>query len=136
MARSKWRYDDRGPPSFVAPELPTLVDKPPEGPEWLHEMKLDGYRMLCRIDGRQVQFLSRNEQDWTHRFSDLTKVVPEHVSKALIDGEVVVFDQRGVSSFQALQEALSEGRQEGMVFVAFDLLHLGREDLRELPLRS
>jgi bifunctional non-homologous end joining protein LigD len=122
-------------PDFIAPELPTLVDRPPEGPEWLHEVKLDGYRMLCRIANRRVQFLSRNGQDWTHRFMALTKLVPKGVSSALIDGEVVVFEG-GISSFQALQEELSNGHQDRMVFVAFDLLYLEGEDLRELPLAA
>jgi bifunctional non-homologous end joining protein LigD len=123
-------------PEFIAPELPTLVVAPPEGPEWLHEVKLDGYRMLCRIANRRVQFISRNGQDWTRKFLSLTREVPETIGSALIDGEVVVFDARGVTSFQALQEALADGRDENLTFVAFDLLYREGEDLREFPLEE
>ena len=60
-------------PRFVAPQLATLVDQPPEGPEWLHEIKLDGYRMLCRIADGKMRLLTRTGQNWTHRFPALAR---------------------------------------------------------------
>jgi bifunctional non-homologous end joining protein LigD len=119
-------------PDFVPPVLPTLVDAPPEGPEWLHEIKLDGYRVLWRIENK-TRFLTRTGQDWTAKFPELAKL-PIRADTALIDGEIVANDERGASSFQALQEALSEGRTAGLKFCAFDLLYLDGEDLRDQPL--
>jgi bifunctional non-homologous end joining protein LigD len=120
-------------PDFVPPELPTLVDKPPEGPEWLHEIKLDGYRVLWRIAGGKARFLTRTGQDWTDRFPELAKLRLK-AGTALVDGEIVATDRKGVSSFQALQEALSAGRTGDLKFCAFDLLYLDGEDLQNLPL--
>lgn len=114
---------------FVPPELPTLVDRPPDGPEWLHEIKLDGYRMLCRVDRGRVHFLTRTGQDWTDRFPALAKSRLD-VDSALIDGEIVSVDERGVSNFQTLQEVLSKGRDAALRFYAFDLLRLDGTNLQ------
>ena len=118
---------------FVPPELPTLVDRPPEGAEWLHEIKLDGYRMLCRVERGRVHFLTRTGQDWTDRFPALAKSRLD-VDSALIDGEIVAVDKNGGSNFQALQEALSNGQAKALRFFAFDLLHLNGTDLRSAGL--
>ncbi|HEX2113215.1 MAG TPA: DNA ligase D [Alphaproteobacteria bacterium] len=124
-----------GLPDFVPPELPTLVDQPPDGPEWLHEIKLDGYRVLWRIADGKSRFLTRTGQDWTERFPELAKLRLK-ADTALVDGEIVATDGKGVSSFQALQEALSEGRTADLKFCAFDLLYLDGEDLQKLPLEA
>jgi bifunctional non-homologous end joining protein LigD len=124
-----------GLPDFVPPELPTLVDAPPEGPEWLHEIKLDGYRVLWRIENGKSRFLTRTGQDWTAKFAELAKL-RIGADTALIDGEIVVNDDHGVSSFQALQEALSDGHSKDLKFCAFDLLHLDGEDLRRQSLET
>jgi bifunctional non-homologous end joining protein LigD len=116
-------------PDFVAPQLPTLVDAPPEGPEWLHEIKLDGYRVLWRIAGGKSRILTRTGQDWTDRFSEIAKL-KLNADTAIVDGEVVATDKRGASSFEALQEALSSGRTAELKFCAFDLLYLDGEDLQ------
>jgi bifunctional non-homologous end joining protein LigD len=123
-------------PAFVPPQLATLVERPPDGPEWLHEIKFDGYRLLCRIDRGRVQLLTRTGQDWTHRFPTLAKAVPTRIEPAMIDGEAVVMRSDGVSSFQALQEALSAGRDDAIVFYAFDLLFADGADLRGAPLET
>jgi bifunctional non-homologous end joining protein LigD len=111
------------------------VQAAPEGDEWLHEVKLDGYRVLARVDGGRVRLLTRTGQDWTARFPGVAAAAAKlPVDTALLDGEVVVLDERGVSHFQSLQEALSLKRTADLVYFAFDLLHLDGRDLRGLPL--
>ena len=89
-------------PSFIAPQLATLVKEPPSGDEWLHELKFDGYRMLCHIVRDKVRFCSRNGKDWTKKFPNLTlatKALP--TNSAIIDGEVVIFERDGRSRHPA-----------------------------------
>ncbi len=118
------------------PQLATLVDEPPRGEEWLHEIKLDGYRVLARWDGERPQLFTRHALDWTDRFpavaAALTKLPAE---SALLDGEIVALTADGKPSFQALQRALREGKGELTYFV-FDLLHLDGRDLAVQPLRE
>lgn len=122
-------------PEDVEPELATLVERPPDGDAWVHEIKLDGYRILCRIDGTDVRLTSRNGKDWTDRFPSLVAAARQLPAReALLDGEIVVLNARGVSDFQALQNALGKGRESSVVFFAFDLLYLDGEDLRKRPL--
>src|SRR5215471_15076381 len=122
-------------PRTVEPSLAKLVEAAPEGDNWLHEVKFDGYRMLARIAGERVRVFSRNAVDWTARFraivDDLARL---KVETAYIDGEIVAMDKRGASSFGALQEALSQGSTSGLIYVAFDLLHLDGYDLRHCGL--
>lgn len=136
-ARKKPAHDRKraAMPEFVPPQLPTLVDRPPDGPEWLHEIKLDGYRMLCRIANGKMRFLTRTAQDWTDRFRGLARARLA-ADTALIDGEIIASDAKGMSSFQALQEALSAGKDDDLRFCAFDLLYLDGEDLQKLPLET
>jgi bifunctional non-homologous end joining protein LigD len=95
-------------PDFVAPELATLVAKAPAGDDWLHEIKLDGYRAMARIEGGNVRMLTRRGLDWTARFQPIADTLAKlNASDAYIDGEVVVLDETGVSSFVLLQDALS-----------------------------
>ncbi|HEX3872187.1 MAG TPA: DNA ligase D, partial [Pirellulales bacterium] len=95
------------------------------GTEWLNEIKFDGYRMLCRIDSGRVSFISRNDQEWTAKFKPLAVAAAElPVDTALLDGEVVVMEPDGTTSFQALQNAFKTGASSSMVYFAFDLLHL------------
>src|SRR5437773_6275404 len=90
-------------PSFVAPQLATLVKEPPAGDEWLHELKFDGYRMLCRSDHGKVRFWSRNRVDWTAKFPGIARAIQSIAATAAIfDGEVVVMDSSGCTSFQKL----------------------------------
>lgn len=122
-------------PAWVAPQLATLVSGPPPGDDWVHEIKLDGYRILLRIERGRVKLLTRNRQDWTTRFPAVAEAAAAlPVKEALLDGEIVALDAAGVSSFQALQQAdqLESGRS--LVYVAFDLLFLDGRDLRPLPL--
>jgi len=124
-------------PNFTAPQLATLVKEPPAGDEWLHELKFDGYRMLCHIAGDKVRFWSRNGKDWTHKFPSLTKAVKTlPVKSAVIDGEVVIFERDGRPSFQKLQHALGSGSGGGFSFVTFDLIYLDGLDLTGVALED
>jgi bifunctional non-homologous end joining protein LigD len=117
------------------PQLASPVSAPPEGEDWLHEIKLDGYRTLARIEDGKARLITRSGHDWTDRYGALAdSFVPIPCRQALIDGEVVVQDEEGLSSFAALQDTLSEGASHRLTFFAFDLLHLDGYDLREVPL--
>jgi bifunctional non-homologous end joining protein LigD len=117
-------------PDFVAPSLASLRTVPPSGPGWLHEIKFDGYRLEARLDRGKVQLLTRNRQDWTHRFPPIAKAVAAlPAERALLDGELVVENEQGISSFSLLQTDLKEGRSDRFVYWVFDLLYLEGRDL-------
>jgi bifunctional non-homologous end joining protein LigD len=125
----------RALPASVKPQLATLVEKPPEGEGWLHEIKFDGYRILAYVDGDKVRLKSRNDLDWTAKFPELAKAVGRGKARQVIlDGEVVALNEHGVSDFQALQSALTSHKRGGLIYYVFDLLWLDGEDLRGLPL--
>jgi bifunctional non-homologous end joining protein LigD len=122
-------------PKSLAPQLATLAAKPPEGTDWLHEIKLDGYRILARIEDGRVALFSRNGLDWTERFPHLAEAFGRlPVRAALIDGEAVALDEDGRSGFGLLQEALSSGKTGEVVYYAFDLVHLDGWNLDEAKL--
>jgi bifunctional non-homologous end joining protein LigD len=121
-------------PPFVAPQLAFLEDRPPDGPNWIHEIKYDGYRVIAAVAGEEVRLYTRSGQDWTDKFRPIAEALARLDIEALIDGEVVVFEGSGRTAFQALQEALSERRSGDLRFVAFDLLMQDGEDLRKKPL--
>jgi bifunctional non-homologous end joining protein LigD len=124
-----------GLPDFIPPSLATLRAAPPSGAAWLHEVKFDGYRIEARLDRGEVTLLTRNRQDWTHRFKAIAAAVAKlKAESALLDGELVVEDQNGVSSFSLLQTDLKAGRSDGFVYNVFDLLYLDGRDLTESPL--
>src|SRR5262245_13218668 len=124
-------------PKFVQPELATLVERPPEGDRWLHELKHDGYRMLARLDHRQVQLLSRNARDWTESFPDIAAAIARLPAKqAILDGEVTVLLPDGTSSFQALQNFMSGTGGGRLAYMIFDLLYLDGRDLTGAPLEG
>ena len=121
-------------PAFVEPALAKLVESAPKGSEWLHEIKFDGYRMQARVDGGEIQLLTRKGLDWTAKFKPVAKALKNlNIPSALLDGEIVVEDEAGVSSFSALQQEL-KGRGERFVYYVFDLLYLDGEDLRKAAL--
>ena len=123
-------------PGFVEPCLALLTEKPPAGDGWLHEIKFDGYRLMASLDGNSIRLLTRSGLDWTERFPGIAKSLEDFpVKSALVDGEAVIEDENGVSSFSALQDALSERKTaSAAVFFAFDLLYLDGHDLREAAL--
>jgi bifunctional non-homologous end joining protein LigD len=122
-------------PDFVAPPLATLVKESPSGADWVHEIKHDGYRMVCRVEEGEVRMFSRNGNEWTSKFPGIARALARlPVRSAWIDGEVVALQSNGVSSFQALQNALSSPRAANLHFYAFDLSYLDGHDLRRAPL--
>ena len=124
-------------PKFIAPQLATLAKSAPTGHRWVHEIKLDGYRIQARIDRKKskVQLLTRTGLDWTHRMKPIADaVLGLPVESALIDGEVVVLAADGTSSFADLQAAFQDGAKHSLTYFAFDLLHLDGRNLRNLPL--
>jgi bifunctional non-homologous end joining protein LigD len=124
-------------PAFIEPCLATLVAKPPEGDQWVHEIKFDGYRIEARIDNGDIKLLTRKGLDWTHRFGNIPRLLDKLPSDtALIDGEIVVEDSEGHSSFTALAEALKSGQADRFVLHCFDLLHLDGKDLTASPLKE
>ncbi|RWJ80639.1 MAG: ATP-dependent DNA ligase [Mesorhizobium sp.] len=114
--------------------MPTLVDKPPEGDAWIHEVKFDGYRSQIIIDEAGVRVFTRNGMDWTAKYPDLVETAKRLVVEStIIDGEIIVPSEAGLADFVALRKAITR-RQYDLYFVAFDLLHLNGNDLRDLPL--
>lgn len=122
------------PPAFIAPQLATLVKEPPRGEGWLHELKLDGYRLLCVADGERSQIYSRNHKLWSSKVPSLTRACASLGHRAVLDGEAALLDERGRSSFQALVEAVNQGGEAEVRLFAFDLLFLDGVDLRDEPL--
>lgn len=121
-------------PRTFRPQLATLAEAAPRGDEWIHEIKLDGYRILARLDGGKAKLLTRNGKDWTDSFPAVARAVEAlHAGAAILDGEVVVLDEKGVSDFGALQNALGSSDPR-LVYYAFDLLHLDGYDLTGAPL--
>ncbi len=122
-------------PSFVEPELATLVKETPAGPDWVHEMKLDGYRVVCRIEQGKVRLYTRNRNDWTAKFPAVAKALARlKVASAWLDGEIVLLEPSGLSSFQKLQNALSSDDSGSLHYYLFDLPYLDGYDLRKAPL--
>lgn len=122
-------------PAFVPPCLASLSDSPPDQGNWVHELKFDGYRIQARLDHGKATLLTRKGLDWTKKFSTLAKAIAKLPAKtALIDGELVVEGDDGISSFSLLQQDLKNDRHDRLKFYAFDLLHLDGTNLADLPL--
>ena len=122
-------------PTTISPQLATLAERAPEGDDWLHEIKYDGYRLLARLDGGDVTLFTRGGHDWTGRFHGIAAAIaslPCH--SAWIDGEAASPGSTGVTNFSEMQAALSSGSTGQLVFFAFDLLFLDGFDLRRTPL--
>jgi bifunctional non-homologous end joining protein LigD len=141
--RSLRNLPREGFPGFIPPQLALTATQPPETAAWLHELKLDGYRIQIHVleaksRGKRVRtaaLLTRNGLDWTHRMPEIARAAAQLSAKtALLDGEVVVLEPSGQSSFAALQAALQEGGRERLIYFAFDLLHLDGHNLRNLSL--
>jgi bifunctional non-homologous end joining protein LigD len=117
--------------------LPALADSAPQGPGWIHEVKYDGYRtqIALNIDDRRAY--TRRGHDWSHLYGSILDVARSlGCRSAILDGEVIVQDRRGLSDFDALRSQLARRKPDGLVFMAFDLLHLDGEDLRLEPVED
>jgi bifunctional non-homologous end joining protein LigD len=122
-------------PTFLEPSLASPCDKPPSGPKWIHEIKHDGYRIQARIDGRETRLLTRKALDWTARFGSIADALAGlGLGSALIDGEIVVEDDKGISSLNNLQADLKAGRRDRFRYYVFDLLYCGGYDLTKATL--
>ena len=122
-------------PQFLEPSLASLCEKPPSGPKWIHEIKHNGYRMQARIDGGSVRLLTRKGLDWTDRFASIAAAIKKiGLASALLDGEVVVEDASGITSFNNLQADLSTGRQDRFRYFIFDILYCEGFDLTKAAL--
>lgn len=113
--------------------LTTLVKEPFDQPGWLFEIKWDGYRAIAEIDHRNVRLYSRHDLDLTGRYAEIVRSLKKLKRKMVLDGEVVVLDRQGRSSFQLLQN-YQHTHQGPLVYYVFDLLELDGKNLRELPL--
>lgn len=123
-------------PATMDLQLASAADKVPSADDkWLHEIKFDGYRTLAFLEGKTTRLITRGGLDWTRRYGDLPEAFAAlGVKSAIIDGEIVVLDNSGISRFGMLQDALSTGAGNKLVFYAFDLAHLDGWDLRAVPL--
>jgi bifunctional non-homologous end joining protein LigD len=122
------------PVGFFEPCLPTLGRAVPDGPNWAHEIKHDGYRFICRRDGDRVRVISRHGLDWTDRVPWIVEALRSlRLQSATIDGEGVICDDRGVTDFEALRTALAHQEAPEVFLFAFDLLELDGWDIRREP---
>ncbi len=120
---------------WVVPQLATLVTASPEGEEWVHELKYDGYRILCRINGGKATLLTRNGNDWTAKLPHIARAAADlPVKTTWLDGEVVAVLPDGRVSFQTLQNAFDAQSDSNLIYFVFDLLYLDGYDLRSASL--
>jgi bifunctional non-homologous end joining protein LigD len=122
------------PPVWIKPQLAKLVEKAPDGSDWLHELKLDGYRMLARLDAGRAQILTRRGNDWTDKYPTIAKAIAGlPAQNAYLDGELCGVLPDGRTAFNLIQNATDTG-EGSLVFFLFDLLFLDGENLMSLPL--
>ncbi|MGH6937066.1 MAG: DNA polymerase ligase N-terminal domain-containing protein, partial [Methylocella sp.] len=120
-------------PVFLEPSLAMPCEKPPSGPKWIHEIKYDGYRMQARIDGRKIRLLTRKRLDWTARFQSIAEALKAlALGSALLDGEIVIEDASGISSFNDLQADLKAGYSDRFRYIVFDVLYCEGFDLTKV----
>jgi bifunctional non-homologous end joining protein LigD len=120
-------------PQFIAPQLCKSASRPPVGNSWVHEIKLDGYRMQLRVaDGKSVM-RTRKGLNWTEDFAAIAEAA-RGLGNCILDGEVVALESNGAPDFASLQAALSEGRSNDLTYFVFDLLFANGEDFRQLSL--
>ena len=124
-------------PGDLKPQLASMANQAPEGPDWLHEIKYDGYRLLARIEDAEVRLITRGGLDWTAKFPALAARLSElSLASALIDGELVHLEPGGTTSFAGLQDAISAGKTETLNYFAFDLLYCEGWDLTGAALKD
>jgi bifunctional non-homologous end joining protein LigD len=122
-------------PADFRPQLATLASRVPDGENWLHELKFDGYRALAFFENGKVRLISRNGNDWTARFQAVADALEElPIKNAILDGEVVSLDSNGLSNFQQLQNQMKRGDDESLVDYLFDMPHCEGYDLTRTPL--
>ncbi|KIG18996.1 ATP-dependent DNA ligase [Enhygromyxa salina] len=127
---------ERAPPPLVlTPQLAVPAEQAPKGPEWLHEIKLDGYRIMARTFDGEVRLRTRGGEDWTTRLPSLAHELANPIfADSLLDGELCALGPRGETQFELLQQALVNGRDQRLVYYLFDLPFAAGHDLRGVPL--
>ena len=124
----------RRPEGFIEPCLPTVADTVPSGPQWVHEIKHDGYRFICRAEGNRIRVFSRRGNDYTDRVPRIVDTLLRlPASSVTLDGEGVASDSNGVTNFELLRAALGRPGKREVFLYAFDLLELDGRDLRREP---
>jgi hypothetical protein len=124
-------------PDWIRPQLTQLVKEAPDGGQWLHEIKYDGFRMHARLDRGEVRLLTRNGLDWTHKSPQIARAVAAlGARQGYFDGELCGVRDDGITSFSMIQLASDAGNAAGLVFFLFDLLYLDGEDLTARPQTS
>ena len=122
-------------PGFIEPCLATPQDSVPKRGQWIHEIKHDGYRAQAHIGPVKSAIYTRRGYDWSERFGSIAQTLQAISARELIlDGEVVVPDERGISNFHWLQDDLARGRTDRLVYFVFDVLYVDGFDLRKCPL--
>lgn len=122
-------------PNRINPELATLADEPPQGDGWIHEIKLDGYRILAFKKNDKTRLISRNQNDWTPKFKTIADSVTRYfATDVVVDGEIVVLDKEARSNFQLLQNSIKDPEDSSFVYYIFDLLYYDQYNLMHLPL--
>ena len=135
MRRTLARRQDAPLPTFIRPQECRLQEMPPKGDRWVHEIKLDGYRIHARIDAGKVKLLTRTGLDWTDRYATTAAALQKLKARgAYLDGELCALAEDGITSFAAMQASTDSRASEGLIYFAFDLLHLDGDDLRHAPL--
>ena len=123
-------------PAKLEPQLATLVSSVPEG-EWIIETKFDGYRILARVEDEEVRLFTRNGNDWTEKLQQVADGIAElGLTRAWLDGEIVVLNDAGIPDFNRLQNAIDNARTRDIVMFVFDMPYLGDQDLRGVPLAA
>ncbi|HLW69107.1 MAG TPA: DNA ligase D [Candidatus Binataceae bacterium] len=122
-------------PEFIAPELCKVIERPPSGLDWVHEVKLDGYRIQARVEESRVVLRTRRGLDWTSKFSAIAHAAAR-LPEGIYDGEVVALNQKGAPDFGALQNALAEGKTGELIYFIFDLIFLEGNNLQQISLRE
>lgn len=123
-------------PTFIQPELATLVKKPPMGKAWFHEIKWDGYRIICFIHAKKIKFMTRNGKDWTEKFETIKRELQMlHLKSAILDGEMIAFNKQKRSDFQLLSNSVNKKQESILSYVIFDLIYYQGYDLRYCTLQ-
>jgi ATP-dependent DNA ligase len=124
-------------PDWIKPQLCDLVKEAPDGPEWVHEIKFDGYRLHARLDRGAVRLLTRTGLNWTYRYPATASAVSSlGARQAYLDGELCGVRPDGTISFSSIQAASDSGKSNGLVFFVFDLLFIDGKAIASAPLHE
>ena len=122
-------------PPLIEPQLCTSSRRVPAGDGWLHEIKYDGWRLLCRKEGSNVRLITRGGHDLAAKLPTITKAIQCLPEKSLwLDGELVYLDENGAPDFWALHEAVRSGKQKRVFYQLWDMMWNGTDDLTAVPL--